>query len=220
MGITGLWPFFKPVGEKFDFEDFNGLTVGIDGPVWILQATRQSHPVLRLFFFRISKLLRVGAKVVVVFDGETHKLKEETVKERQFNRKRYESPKKKKTSSPTGLAHNAMSKTSLNLITLLESMGVSWLQSRGESEALLAKLNSQRIIDVVITEDVDAFLFGALRVIRNFSICATSAEMRSYRLQHLESHLNLNSEKLVALGGKFQDQGDAKWIVIRGQLST
>jgi holliday junction resolvase YEN1 len=39
-------------------------------------------------------------------------------------------------------------------------------QAPGEAEAELARLNSEGIVDAVLTEDSDAFIFGATHVIR------------------------------------------------------
>lgn len=41
-----------------------------------------------------------------------------------------------------------------------------WLQAPGEAEAELARLSDEGFIDAVMTEDVDAFAFGAKVVIR------------------------------------------------------
>lgn len=40
------------------------------------------------------------------------------------------------------------------------------LQARGEAEAELARLNQEGIIDAVLTDDVDALIFGARTVMR------------------------------------------------------
>lgn len=40
------------------------------------------------------------------------------------------------------------------------------MQAFGEAEAELAHLNRTGIIDAVMTDDVDALVFGALRVIK------------------------------------------------------
>lgn len=42
------------------------------------------------------------------------------------------------------------------------------LQAPGEAEAELAQLNARGIIDGVLTDDVDAVLFGAQTVIRTY----------------------------------------------------
>lgn len=40
------------------------------------------------------------------------------------------------------------------------------MQAPGEAEAELAQLNSRNMVDAILTEDGDAFIFGATDVIR------------------------------------------------------
>ena len=53
-----------------------------------------------------------------------------------------------------------------NLKCLLDIFGIEWREAKGEAEAELAFLNSVGIIDAIMTDDVDAFLFGATTIIR------------------------------------------------------
>ena len=53
------------------------------------------------------------------------------------------------------------------------------IQARGEAEAELAYLNARGIIDAIITDDVDALVFGARTLIRK------SVVLDSYRRQRL-----------------------------------
>ena len=46
----------------------------------------------------------------------------------------------------------------------------------GEAEAELAYLNSIGIIDAVLSDDVDTFLFGAKTVIRKYSLALPSVQ--------------------------------------------
>jgi holliday junction resolvase YEN1 len=52
------------------------------------------------------------------------------------------------------------------------------VQAPGEAEAELAKLNIQELIDAVVSEDVDALVFGAKCVVRMLVFCC-------YNLCHL-----------------------------------
>ena len=49
---------------------------------------------------------------------------------------------------------------------MLDIFGIEWREAKGEAEAELAFLNSVGIIDAIMTDDVDAFLFGATTIIR------------------------------------------------------
>ena len=52
---------------------------------------------------------------------------------------------------------------------LLSALGVECAQALGEAEALCAALSAAGRVDAVVSEDSDAFCFGARTVLRNFS---------------------------------------------------
>ncbi|XP_053600966.1 flap endonuclease GEN isoform X2 [Plodia interpunctella] len=54
--------------------------------------------------------------------------------------------------------------------TLLKYMGVRCVKGKGEAEATCAQLNSQGLVDAVVSQDSDCFAYGARRVYRNFSV--------------------------------------------------
>lgn len=49
---------------------------------------------------------------------------------------------------------------------MLDAFGMHWREAEGEAEAELAFLNRSGVIDAVMTDDVDCFLFGAVTVIK------------------------------------------------------
>ena len=52
----------------------------------------------------------------------------------------------------------------------------------GEAEAELAHLNSIGVIDAILSDDVDNFLFGAKMVVRK---CAVCLHARSINVAHI-----------------------------------
>ena len=52
----------------------------------------------------------------------------------------------------------------------------------GEAEAELAHLNSIGVIDAILSDDVDNFLFGAKMVVRK---CAVCSHARSIHVTHI-----------------------------------
>lgn len=56
-----------------------------------------------------------------------------------------------------------------------------------------------QIVDGVITNDSDAFLYGAKKVYRNFTINSGSGTVDVFDMLHIEKRLNLTREKLIAM---------------------
>ncbi|CEP62957.1 crossover junction endodeoxyribonuclease LALA0_S06e07778g [Lachancea lanzarotensis] len=58
----------------------------------------------------------------------------------------------------------------LNLVKrFLKALNISWIDASGEGEAECARLQKLDLVDFIITNDSDAFIFGATKVLRNLS---------------------------------------------------
>ncbi|KAL6308181.1 hypothetical protein BKA93DRAFT_700456, partial [Sparassis latifolia] len=140
------------VVDGFEKNEFGcrAYRVGIDASIWYQHATFSKggeNPELRLLFFRLRALAELPILPLFVFDGR-------------------ERPKVKR-GSRMGKAgsHNLTA----GMKKLLDIFGMEWRMAFGEAEAELAHLNRIGIIDAVMTDDVDALVFGAQAVIRNAS---------------------------------------------------
>lgn len=123
-----------------------GLRVGIDASIWFFHATygrEGENPELRTLFFRCARLMSKPFLPLFVFDGP----------------QRPEQKRKKKVS---GKDHWMVS----GMQEIIEAFGFEWWCAPGEAEAELAYLNRIGVIDAIITDDVDTFLFGATTIIR------------------------------------------------------
>ncbi|KAG6854265.1 hypothetical protein C0991_008958 [Blastosporella zonata] len=162
MGVAGLWDVIRPAGktrsltelsvtEGFEAnpDDVRGYRIGIDASIWFFHAEygkEGENPVLRTLFFRCATLMHSPFLPLFVFDG----------------------PKR-----PEWKRGKKINRTSNKLIpgmkAIVESFGFEWRMAPGEAEAELAYLNRIGIIDGILSDDVDNFLFGATTVIRNAS---------------------------------------------------
>jgi len=79
---------------------------------------------------------------------------------------------------------------------LLRILGIPWIESPMEAEAQCAALEQQGKVDGVITEDSDAFLFGAKQVYRG--LVSRSLEVESYNAGTILQDLGFTRLKLVA----------------------
>jgi DNA excision repair protein ERCC-5 len=80
---------------------------------------------------------------------------------------------------------------------LLALFGLPFLVAPAEAEAQAAALDAAGLVDGVVTDDNDAFLFGARRVYRN--IFEGQRYVEEYRADELAAELGLSRERLVAL---------------------
>ncbi|KAG2134980.1 PIN domain-like protein [Suillus cothurnatus] len=91
---------------------------------------------------------------------------------------------------------------------LLNAFNMQWIMAAGEAEAQLALMNSAGIIDAVMTDDSDAFVFGAQTVLRNstFSIDLTVKLYTTSAIQeHVDPHLTNDGFLTLAIccGGDY-----------------
>ncbi|KAH7905013.1 PIN domain-like protein [Hygrophoropsis aurantiaca] len=117
--------------------------------VLMLRAHPQSgqNPALRSFFYRVTRLLKLPLQLVFCYDGDERAL---------YKRARKVSTKDHWMVKPTQ--------------RMLDTLGVPWFKARGEAEAELAAMNAAGLIDAVMTDDSDTFVFGARVVLRNSSL--------------------------------------------------
>ncbi|EJD33749.1 PIN domain-like protein [Auricularia subglabra TFB-10046 SS5] len=163
MGVKDLWSILQPAAEKLPLAQmavqafeantsrYRGYTVGIDISIWIghmkvFNKIPQCGPTagIQMLLFRCAHLLELPLLPLFVFDGNERPT-DKRGKEQQYKERGIEFDAKK----------------------VLDAYGFAWAQARGEAEAELAYLNALGVIDAVWTDDGDAFLFGAMTIIRN-----------------------------------------------------
>ncbi|KAH7908682.1 PIN domain-like protein, partial [Hygrophoropsis aurantiaca] len=171
MGVEKLWEVLAPAATTVSLpllalqDRFQGgpphtpYRIGVDvsilfercQQVLMLRAHPQSgqNPALRTFFYRVTHLLRLPLQLVFCYDGD-----ERPVRKREHN----VSTKDHWMVKPTQ--------------RILDSLGIPWFRARGEAEAELAAMNAVGLIDAVMTDDSDVFVFGAQAVLRSSSLTA------------------------------------------------
>ncbi len=135
-------------------------TLAIDLSIWICEslsssamAENHADPTLHLVFSRTLKLLNIGIKLVGVIEGKRRLRQEGEVDEFQ----------KRRGGTRFWRACERCEK-------MLQLLGVPVVRAKAEGEALCALLNQEGIVDGVISNDGDCFLFGAKVLYTKFSI--------------------------------------------------
>jgi len=80
---------------------------------------------------------------------------------------------------------------------MLRLFGIPYITAPMEAEAQCAELVSLGLVDGIITDDSDVFLFGGLRVFKN--MFNQSKTVECFLLSDLERELGLDREKLIRL---------------------
>lgn len=211
MGVNHLWSILEPVKRKENLSALSSKTLCVDLSGWVCEAQcakglkqNVSKPHLRNLFFRLLHLTRLGVKLVFVVDGKPPELKWNAIAKRVQARNggqstwRGKNPAKAGSGARVGRSHFAV--WVRECCTLLNLLGVPCIESAGEAEALCAWLDLHQIVDGCITNDGDAFLYGARTVYKDLCISGKDASVECYKMEKIETELNLNRQKLVALG--------------------
>ncbi|KAK0467730.1 PIN domain-like protein [Desarmillaria tabescens] len=217
MGVAGLWPLLDSSSKTISLAALSltgftnphrGYRLGIDASIWFFHADygkEGENPQLRTLFFRCATLLKYPILPLFIFDG----------------------PKR-----PDWKRGKKINKTANKLTTgmkaIIEAFGFEWRTAPGEAEAELAYLNATGVIDGVLSDDVDTFVFGARTVVRNPSSTHSSDEKRT----HVRVCTNIEPSRadliLIALcsGGDYCEAGlpscgiKTAYALARAGLST
>ncbi|KAK6457436.1 uncharacterized protein RJT20DRAFT_40292 [Scheffersomyces xylosifermentans] len=184
MGISQLWDVFKPAFEervtidKFttNFIGKHGRTprIAIDAYLFIMQSSFFDQPeeelwlIIRNFMAKILCLVGLNISFIIVFDGafKPNKIRHGPLlvdeggdydKELQFFLKQ---PRH---------VYSEGSSIVEKIKQVLVEQKIDFLQSPAEAEAQCAYLQKFGIVDYVLSNDSDSFVFGATAVLRNFN---------------------------------------------------
>ncbi|KAK1639567.1 hypothetical protein BDP81DRAFT_179647 [Colletotrichum phormii] len=205
MGIKGIYRELGP-GKRISLaklateklENTNRpLRIAIDIAIWQFQtqaARGGTNPAIRTLFYRLVRLRNLGIHPIFVFDGP-HKP--------AFKRN-------KRSGKGDGVAI-AMAKRVIRLF------GFPVHDAPGEAEAECALLQQQKIVDAVLSEDVDTIMFGCTRTLRNWTAEGTRGSKTPTHISMYEVNDVLSAETgldregmvLVALmsGGDYIPEG-------------
>ena len=201
-----------------DLRELQGCKVAIDLAGWIVQnntckgMSGVSRPHLRNLFFRVNALISLNIKPIFVLDGDAPELKKGTLIARQ---KAQSSQTQAQTQSEENKSCTRRRLKGLlnECKALLDALGIESVRAEGEAEALCARLNADGVVDAVISDDSDAFCYGAKVLLRNFKISSTGngACVERYTIDKISQTLGLTRNRLVMsaiiLGCDFCPQG-------------
>ncbi|KAK0479341.1 PIN domain-like protein [Armillaria novae-zelandiae] len=164
MGIPDLWQIVSGAAQNcslielalvagIQHKDGHMLKIGVDASIWMVQceamfwgpwhAQAGDSPELRTLLFCLAYLLRCTVIPVFVFDGALHP--------------GIKRGKKVRTRAPWLEKH---------FKEMIRAFGFYYHDAPGEAEAELAAMNKAGIIDMIITEDSNALVFGGMCILQ------------------------------------------------------
>lgn len=188
MGITDLWPVLSTAaGERVPFPVFLSQflaknarppRLAIDAYMFlfwsqiptldVLDASVQRR-ILRNFMAKLWYLVQNNVSFVVVFDGrfKPGKLRHGIIPDSPDSLS-YDEALRYFLTIPTG-EYDEGNGLVKSLKRILQRNKIDWVQAPAEAEAECAWLQRLGIVDYVVTDDSDVFVFGASKVLRMFN---------------------------------------------------
>ncbi|AAT42813.1 flap endonuclease-1 [Picrophilus oshimae] len=169
-------------------------------------------------FYRTSNLLENNIKPVYVFDGKPFHLKSETLRERSLIKEKNIMKLEEAIASNDDAKIRSLS-SRINYITddivnesktLLNLMGLPYVQAPSEGEAQASYMTLKGDVNAVVSQDYDCLLFGAKRILRNFTVYGRRRIAGTSRTINVNpeiidlnenlSNLGISREQLIYIG--------------------
>ena len=169
MTVSNLWAVLDEAGcgrpvkiNDFNFTRGQQTILAVDLSIWICEgiastalSTFHSDPALHLVYTRTIKLLRLGLGLVFVAEGLRRSIRTEGGGGDKVIVRR---------------SGSQFLDACRRCEIMLKALGVPVVRADAEAEALCALLDSSGVVDGVISNDGDCFLFGARTIYTNFTL--------------------------------------------------
>lgn len=159
-------------------------------------------------FYRCVNFLEAGVRPIFVYDGKPPELKKETIEKRVAAR--MDAEVQWKEALAEGDVRRAWSKaTRASRLTgmmiedsrsLLEYMGIPWIQAPSEGEAQASYMVLTGQAHAAASQDFDALLFGCPRLLRNFAISGKRRLPKSNKFVNIDPEEVLLDKVLATTG--------------------
>ena len=186
---------------------YEGKKVAIDISSYLYECKGKGNLAKEVFYF-ISELLKYKLEIIAVFDGKPKEIKKKEIKRRgeekskaweEFKKLKQESKKMNKEESNNLIQKmNYLKKKCMRISwedidivkNILSFLGCSYIESPNEADEVCAKLALGNLVDIIISEDSDMFVYGCPIIIREFNF--NKQEAKEYDMTKILNHLRLN----------------------------
>ena len=212
--------------------ELSNKTIVVDTPLWLYQflsSIRQRDGTLLTdskgnitshlagLLSRVTNLMEKQIKLAFVFDGEPPELKRKTLEKRkeikQEAQKEYEKAAEKGDEELMKKYAQRTSRMTDEMIEeaerLIEALGLPVIQAPTEAEAQASHIVRKGDAFALATNDADALLFGATRIVRNLNMVGKKKKSNKLAYETIQpdlivleenlKHLGITREQLIAL---------------------
>ena len=240
--------------KEIEISFLHNKVLVVDSPMWLYQFLsniRQRDGTLLMdskgkvtshlvgLFSRISNLIQQNIKLAFVFDGIPPKLKHLTLEKRKSIKleaeKNFEKAKEKEDVELMKKYASRTSRLTPEMIEeakkLVGAFGLPVIEAPSEAEAQASLIVKNNDAFALSTNDADALLFEAPRIVRNLNMAGKKKKINALRFETINpdmisleqnlNHLNVNQDQLIALAmliGTDYNSGGIKGIGPRTAL--
>jgi len=168
-------------------------------------------------FYRTTNLMKIGIKLIFVFDGIPPEQKQKTHESRKaakdFARAKYDNAMERGEEEEAGRYAGRFANLTSDMIAeekeMLDALGIPHVQAPSEGEAQAAFMAQQKEVWAAASQDYDSLLFGAPRLIQNLTLArkrrTPSGLFVQIQPELVEAHrlveiLHINLDQLICLG--------------------
>ncbi len=183
MGIKHLNTFLTNhcrTITKIHLSEFSGKSVAIDASIYLYRFIADNK-LIEHTFSMVSIFMNYNVRPIFVFDGTPPPEKKETLVERRENKRaakaKYEVLKEANPEQDTEEMEKLkrqfvnVKDSDIRLVkSLLDDYGVAWISAPGEADELCAHLMHTNQVYACMSDDMDMFAYGCVRVFRHFSL--------------------------------------------------
>ena len=219
MGINGLNNFLKEnvpeINKKINLSSLKKQKIAIDTSIYLYKY-KYNNNFIEGFLKQLYRLKLNNIIPIYIFDGKPPIEKCNIIKNRK-KKKIVILKNIKKLEEELNLCSSLFEKIKINekiemqkkkiinitdndiviLKTLLDKLGIPYLQSKTEADFLCNTLFKNKIIDMVLSEDNDILVGGTKKLLKNFNYYSNKIIM--YDLDIILKKLQINNEQWIHL---------------------
>lgn len=224
MGIKNLSKFLKKKCkngiQEISYKELNGKFIAIDTSIFLYKYSYMGNMIM-FFFKQIEHLLKNNITPIYLFDGKPTEDKKETMDKRketyQKNLENIENLEKKKQELINEfnlddikdqllvIEEEIKKKTKNNVKVnfeevmkfkeILKNLGIFYFDCDGETDCTIKTFFDKKLVDYVITEDLDFLTHGCEKVLRKYNYSKSKVEL--YDLNLILNDLKIEYDSFV-----------------------